>query len=189
RSGIANANGIRPSEPFTFKSGYLVGLICLVPLIGAFAGIVLIILGLVHYKDKVFVIMGAIGITITVVLYGSLFYASQNTDVFKSGFADITQTQINDLVKSIEFYKMQNGSYPDSLQQVENKGSFISIYDTMSEMKVGSKAITYQYHKVGNKYILFSVGIDGKANTRDDIYPTLSVVDTSKLGFVRKKIY
>jgi hypothetical protein len=29
--------------------------------------------------------------------------------------------------------------------------------------------------------------MDGKPNTADDIYPTLTNADTSKLGFIRKK--
>jgi hypothetical protein len=189
RSGIFNVKGIAAKAPLTFKPVYLVGLICLIPLIGAFAGVVLIILGLAHYKDRVFVIMGAVGILFTVAIYGSLFYMSQNSNLFKKGFADLTQTEINDLVKSIEFYKMQNGVYPDSLQQLNIKGgSFVSIYDVMSsDMKAGSKTATYQYHKFGNKYLLFSVGADGKPNTKDDIYPNIRVADTSKVGFIGKR--
>ena len=189
KSGIMSVKGIAAKAPLTFKPVYLVRLICLIPLIGAFAGVVLIILGLAHYKDRVFVIIGAAGILFTVIIYGSLFYVSQNSNLFKRGFADLTQTQINDLVKTIEFYKMQNGAYPDSLQQLNIKGgSFVSIYDVMStEMKPGTKEKTYQYHKLGNKYLLFSVGMDGVPNTKDDIYPSLKVADTSKVGFIRKK--
>jgi len=187
RTGIANAKGVVQSPPATFKPGYLIGLLCLVPLIGGITGIVLVILGLVHYKDKIFVIIGTVGIIITVSLYGSLFYFSQHTDVFKSDFAELTQTQINDLVKNIEFYKLQNGTYPDSLQQLDSKESAISIYDTMNGLNTGSKANPYHYIKAGNRYVLFSVGMDGKPNTADDIYPTLTHADTSKLGFIRKR--
>jgi hypothetical protein len=99
---------------------------------------------------------------------------------------DIAQTQINDLVKNIEFYKMQNGSYPDSLQQVVDKNSFTSIADVSQDTKVGETMPLYHYKKLGNKYLLFSPGLDGKLNTKDDIYPTLSNPDTSKLGFIRR---
>lgn len=187
KSGIANEKGLPSTPSLTFKPGYFVGLLCLIPLIGAFAGFVLIILGLVHYKDKVFVIMGAIGIIITVALYGSMFYSMQHSSFAKDGFAQITQTQINDLVKNIEFYKLQNGAYPDSLQQLDTKDSFVSIYDTMNDLDMSNKKATpYHYQKKGNKYLLFSVGVDGKPDTRDDIYPTLGGADTSKLGFIRK---
>jgi hypothetical protein len=83
---------------------------------------------------------------------------------------------------------VQHGQYPDSLQQLDAKGdSFVSIYDTMSsDLKAGAKEGPYQYHNFGNKYLLFSVGVDGKPHTKDDIYPSLRLTDTSKVGFIRK---
>lgn len=184
-NGIAHAKGIQPKTPFTFKPGYLVAILCLIPVIGFFAGIVVFILGIIHYKDKVFVIMGAIGMLITIAMYGSIIYFAQTSSTVNDGFSDITQTQLNDLVKSIEFYKLQNGLYPDSLQQIETKNSFISIDDPLQTFKE-KKIVRYQYQRMGNKYLLFSVGKDGKSNTSDDIYPTITGADTSKLGFIRK---
>jgi len=130
--------------------------------------------------------MGAIGMLITIAIYGSLFYFSFNTDAFRPAFAEAAQTELNDLVKSVEFYKLQNGSYPDSLQQIDTKGSFTFIYDPCSTHKLGDNEEPFHYSKKGNKYLLFSVGEDGKPNTADDIYPTLTNADTSKLGFIRK---
>jgi hypothetical protein len=184
-NGIANVKGIEPKTPLTFKPIYLIGILCFIPLLGAIAGVVLIILGIVHFRDKVFIFIGAAGILFTVALYGSLFYVAENSGFADKGFAKIAQTQLNDLVKSIEFYKLQNGSYPDSLQQIETKDSFISIDDPLQTFKQ-KKTVTYQYHRIGSKYLLFSVGKDGKPNTPDDIYPTLTSADTSKLGFIRK---
>ncbi len=186
RSGIYSVKGIAAKAPLTFKPVYLVGLICLIPLVGAFAGIVLIILGLAHYKDRVFVFMGAVGILITVAIYGTMIYSVEAGGIADEGFATLDQTQLNDLVKTIEFYKMQNGVYPDSLKQVETKDSFTSTDDPLQSFKT-KKSVHYQYHKVGNKYLLFSVGKDGIPNTKDDIYPNLDVADTSKIGFIRKK--
>jgi len=186
KNAIANAKGVPVKAPLTFKPGYLVGILCLIPLIGAFAGLVLLILGIVHYKDKVFIIIGSIGILITVAIYGSLFVFVQNSGLMEESLTNITQIELNDLVKNIEFYKLQNGSYPDSLQQVESKGSFTSINDPMQASKGNKKFVNYQYQLKGNKYLLFSVGKDGIANTADDIYPNLSNADTSKLGFIRK---
>ena len=184
-NGIAQATGRRPKAPFTYKPAYWVAILCLIPVIGFFAGLVILILGIVHYKDRVFIIMGAIGMLITIAIYGSMIYFVQTSGVVQDGFAEIAQTQINDLVKSIEFYKLQNGSYPDSLQQIDTKGSFTNIYDPVSS-KFGDNEKPFHYSKKGNKYLLFSVGKDGKPNTADDIYPTLTNPDTSKLGFIRK---
>jgi hypothetical protein len=186
KNGIANTKGVAAKEPFTFKPGYLIGILCLIPVIGFFAGLVVLILGIVHYKDKVFIIMGAIGMLITIGIYGSMIYFVQTSGIVKDGFANIAQIQLNDLVKDIEFYKLQNGTYPDSLQQIQTKDSFTSIDDPTQAFNGNKKSITYQYRRKGNKYLLFSVGKDGKPNTSDDIYPNLSNADTSKLGFIRK---
>ncbi|MGZ3752532.1 MAG: type II secretion system protein GspG [Mucilaginibacter sp.] len=187
-NGIANERtrlgGFK--SPATFKAVYLFGILCLIPLIGAFAGVLFIILGIVHYKDRIMIIIGVLGIVITIAVYGSLFYSVQHSGVFEDGFAEIAQTQVNDLVKSVEFYKLQNGTYPDSLKQLESKNSFLSIYDPLQAFKNSGKSLPYQYQKIGNRYKLFSVGKDGIAGTKDDIYPTLSNPDTSKLGFIRK---
>ncbi|BAU52278.1 type II secretion system protein GspG [Mucilaginibacter gotjawali] len=186
KNGVANTKGVPVKEPFTFKPGYLVAILCLIPVIGFFAGLVVLILGIVHYKDKVYIIMGAIGMLITIGIYGSMIYFVQTSGIVKDGFANIAQIQLNDLVKDIEFYKLQNGAYPDSLQQIQTKDSFTSIDDPTQAINGNKKSVTYQYQRKGNKYLLFSVGKDGIANTADDIYPNLSNADTSKLGFIRK---
>src|ERR1700733_1635193 len=120
-SGMAQATGTRPKTPLTFKPIYLLGILCLIPLIGFIAGLVLLILGIAHFKDRVFIIMGAIGMLITIGIYGSLIYFSLNTTSFRPVFVEAAQSELNDLVKSVEFYKLQNGSYPDSLQQLDTK--------------------------------------------------------------------
>jgi hypothetical protein len=188
RNGMGITRGGKNWEPLAFKPIYLIGLICLIPLIGAFAGIVLIILGIAHYRDRVFIVLGAIGIVITIAVYGSLFYLAEDTPFFKKGFADMAQIQLNDLVKNIEFYKLQHGTYPDSLKQLDDKNSMLSIYDvSQTDTKTRKDLPLYHYEKIGNKYLLCSPGLDGVINTADDIYPTLSNPDTTKLGFIRKK--
>ncbi len=185
-SGKAQVRGSQSKPSFTFKPGYLLAILCVLPVVGFFVGFLVLMLRIVHYKDRVFVIMGVIGMLITVVIYASMIYYTETSGATEDGFASIAQTQLNDLVKSIEFYKLQNGSYPDSLHQIETKDSFISIDDPIQIFKRNKKSIIYQYRKVGNKYSLFSVSKDGKPNTADDIYPTLSNTDTSKMGFIKK---
>ena len=185
-TGMAHVNGGQPKTPLTFKPIYLLGLLCLIPMIGFFVGLALLILGIAHFKDRVFIIMGAIGMLITIGIYASLFHFMMNTDVFRPALAQAAQTELNELVKSVEFYKLQNGAYPDSLQQIDTKDSFAVIDDPLSSKKLTDNQQPFHYSKKGRKYVLFSVGEDGKPNTDDDIYPTLTNADTSKLGFIRK---
>jgi len=49
--------------------------------------------------------------------------------VSKKGFEDISQMQINSLVKNIEFYKLVHGQYPDNLQQLLKDDKLAPIYD------------------------------------------------------------
>jgi predicted PurR-regulated permease PerM len=56
----------------TAKPPYLLGLLCLIPLVGAFVGLGLLLLGLLKYKDKWLSIIGAAGILFTVLVYSML---------------------------------------------------------------------------------------------------------------------
>ena len=84
------------------KPPYLLGLLCLIPMVGAFVGLGLLLYGIIKYKDKWLSIIGAFGIVFTIVVYSLLFYASKHATIFKQGFADISQMQLNSLVKNVE---------------------------------------------------------------------------------------
>ena len=86
---------------------YKLGLLCLIPLIGAFVGIGLIINGVFKYKNKWLVIIGLGGILFTVAAYSFLFYELRNGKESAKSFADIAQKQLNGLVQNIEFYKLK----------------------------------------------------------------------------------
>ena len=60
------------------KPPYLLGLLCLIPLVGAFLGVAILLLGILKYKDKLFAIIGAAGILWTIIFYSALFYAGCN---------------------------------------------------------------------------------------------------------------
>jgi len=162
------------------KPPYLFGLLCLIPLIGAFVGIAILLYGIIKYKDKWFILIGIFGIIFTVFVYGSLFYMSKHTGVFKKGVDEMSMNNMNALVRDVEFYKLQIGEYPDSLQEIENMDIFKKIYDPTQTDK---KNDTYNYKKMGNYYTIFSSGEDGIPYTKDDIYPDIVVLDTSKIGF------
>ena len=159
--------------------------ICLIPMVGAFAGVALIANGLFKYKNKWAVIAGIGGIAFTVFIYSSLFFYT-NSESNRKSFAPLFQGQLNTLMKEVEFYKIQHGSYPDSLGQLKADDKSINIYDELQSMNDKVKDTHYNYKKVGNKYYLFSSGVDGIPNTADDIYPKMSPADTSKFGLILK---
>lgn len=170
--------------PTRSKPPYLLGLLCLIPLIGAFVGLGLLLYGLIKYKDKWLSIIGAGGILFTIIVYGSLFYAMRHADIFKKGFADISQMQLNSLPKNIEFYKMQHGQYPDSLQQLLDDDKLAPITDAI-QLNQRRENSYYNYQRVGDQYILFSSGQDGVPKTQDDLFPRITINDSTKIGLIR----
>jgi len=169
------------------KPPYLLGLICLIPLIGAFVGLVFIILGITRFKDKWFTLIGVAGIVFTVIIYSTLFYAGKHSSVFTNGFRDLSQMQLNNLVKDIEFYKMQNEQYPDSLQQLTKENTHVFIYDPIQSNQ-GETDNLFKYERVDNQYNLFSSGVDGIPKTNDDLYPQVSENLIGKIGLIKYNI-
>jgi hypothetical protein len=165
------------------KPPYLLGLLCLIPLVGAFVGLGLLLYGLLKYRDKWLSIIGASGIVWTIIVYSSLFYAGKHASIFKKGFEDISQMQLNSLVKDIEFYKLAHGQYPDSLKQLLQDDKLAPINDDVQGMNTKENSY-YNYQKIGDKYLLFSSGQDGIPNTKDDLFPQVTVTDSSKIGLI-----
>ncbi|UAY51198.1 type II secretion system protein GspG [Ferruginibacter albus] len=172
---------IPPKKP---KPPYLIGLLCLIPLVGAFVGLALLLYGLIKYKDKWLSIIGAAGIIWTIVFYSLIFYASTHLSPFKKGFENIAQMQLNSLVKNIEFYKLQHGQYPDNLKQVSDDDKLAPVIDVAQGLNAKEGGY-YNYEKRGSKYSLFSSGQDGIPDTKDDLFPQIIITDSSKIGLVK----
>jgi len=161
---------------------YWLGFLGVIPFVGAIVGVILIINGIFKYKNIALIILGTIGIGFTILVYNIFPSASDmmKDKQTRKAFAEFSKDNLNSLVKEIEFYKIQNGIYPDSLQQIDTKGSLTNIYDPLLS---GQKNRIFNYHKIGAKYTLFSSGEDQKPNTADDIYPT---IDTTHIGLIIK---
>jgi hypothetical protein len=148
---------------------YLLGLLGIIPLVGAFVGIGLIFFGLFEYKDKKLTLIGLAGVLFSVFVYGSLAFYS-NSDDKKIMMAPFVKDELNSLVKNIEFYKLEHGTYPDSLLQLMNDNTTVFIADPTQDFPKGDSSY-YRYKKTDAGYYLFSAGVDGVAGTKDDIFP------------------
>jgi hypothetical protein len=171
------------TDPNPGKHLYGRGWLGLIPLIGAFVGLGLISLGLFKYRDRKLVFIGIAAILFTVLVYGSLFIYI-NSDSARKQWSSVVPEQLNSLVRDIEFYKIQNGQYPDSLEELLQNNKLLLIDDPLSAKAFGQKK-KYNYRKANNHYILFSSGIDRIENTDDDIFPS---VDTAKTGLIKSSI-
>lgn len=166
---------------------YILGIICLIPLIGALAGVLFIILGVSKYKDKWFTLIGVFGIAFTISVYSWLTYMDGHSLMIKNGFKSMDETELNNLVINIEYYKIQHGEYPDSLQQLTVGNSTILIYDPIQEGNNRANTLFY-YKRDSTKYELFSCGEDGKPHTKDDIYPEVTESQVKKIGLTTYQI-
>ncbi len=145
----------------------------LIPLVGGVIGLGLIILGIFKYKDKKLILIGIGALSFTVIIYSSIFYTIQYSDSLNSRYTQISQEYLNSLVADIEFYKQQNGIYPDSLEELLQNNKYAQIDDPLLLRSFHETHTKFNYKRVDNSYVLFSSGIDKKPNTPDDIYPTV----------------
>ena len=86
------------------KPPYFMGILCLIPLIGAFVGIALILYGIVKYKDKKLTFIGIGGVLITLFVYFFLFKEMKYGQSSSMAFESIAKNELNTIVKSIQFY-------------------------------------------------------------------------------------
>ena len=178
-----NTNSTNVSKDAS-KPPYLLGLLGFIPLVGFFVGIGLTLYGLIKYKDKKLIVIGVFCMLFTVFVYSFMIFGLDKFEVVKEGHVKMAQLQINGLIKDIEFYKLENDKYPDSLEQLVNNESFVSIHDPIKGTNPNGSDV-FIYKNLGDKYLLFSVGLDGKPNTKDDIYPKMK--PNSNIGWVKSQ--
>jgi hypothetical protein len=167
----------------TYGPPYLLGLLGLIPIVGGCVGVGLLLYGLIRYKDKWLSIIGAVSILITIVYHFAFLYQNEYSLKHKKIIEHISQKDLNQLVKDVEFFKLQYGKYPDSLDEMLTKQYGVIVTDIIQILQKRSN-IDFYYQKVGEKYMLFSLGEDGLPNTKDDIYPKMAISDSTKIGLI-----
>ena len=166
------------------KKLYPWGFLGLIPNVGVIAGLILFFRGVFQYKDKILVIIGLSDILFTVVFWFAMQHWVFNGQPFRQLNKQLSQEQLNNIFKYVEFYKLEHGHYPDSLAEIRDKNSMIWFTDPIQNNGLGSKSGNFYYQRVGEKYWLFSVGVDGKPFTKDDFYPAMNPADSGKFGLM-----
>ena len=164
-----------------------------IPLIGVVFGIAAVVWGLVSRKKgaKTLALVGAGGIAFTVVLYGGLFYFGfvQRGGIYDNLRAQMAQHQLNQLVQSIEFYKVTHGEYPASLSGLQEalgkaKAMPVFVYDPM-DVKSELSPRYFHYERLGtDRYYLRGIGLDGQPFTPDDLVPQVDEALAGKIGLL-----
>ena len=171
------------------KRLYLWGLLGLIPNIGVIAGLIFFFKGVFQYKDKILVIIGVADILFTVLFWFTVIKLTMNSPATIAATSQFSRGQLNTLFRYVEFYKVQHGVYPDSLEQMDQKNNDFWVFDPLQSRGFASKGGKYFYKRMGEKYWLFSVGIDGKPFTKDDIYPAMNPADSGKFGLMKNSVY
>ena len=174
---------------------FVIGGMSFIPLIGIIFGISAIIWGLITSKagGKKLAAIGAAGIAFTCIIYGALFYfgAIQRGGIYDHLRTNLAQSTLNSLVPSIEFYKLQHGSYPESLKILQEsfpKETFIFAVDPTITTPDSPNGAFFYYERVGkDHYYLRSVGTDGKPFTADDLVPQLGKNPSGQIGLLINK--
>ena len=170
---------------------FVIGGVSFIPGIGILFGIIAIIWGLVTKKlgGKKLAIIGASGIGFSVVLYSALFYFgfSQRGGVYDDLRAKLSKSTITSLVQAIEFYKIQNGKYPKSLEILRKslpENSMVFVHDPTHVQMAGEPRYYHYELKDQKHYYLLGVGPDEKPYTSDDVLPTIEVKPNSNVGLL-----
>ena len=161
------------------------GWLGLIPLVGAFVGVGLICLGIFKYRDRKLTLIGVSALLFTVLFYSSLIYYGEYSYAGRKNLSTLSQPVMDQVVKSIEFYKKQYGSYPDSLTQLMSTNKFLMLTDPALAGGSEINKRRFNYRKMGEKYTLFSAGVDRVPYTSDDIFPSPIYFDSTITGLIK----
>lgn len=166
------------------KSGFAItslvlGIVSFIPLVGLLLGLLAIIFGIIA-KSKIKkglylgkglstagIILGVLGILVTVALYGSLFYFGfvAKGGPFEQPKKELSAQLLTQNAGLLELYKTKTGKYPASLDELKNAG--YQIWPSDHYMK----PFYYKVSADESSYDLRSLGPDGEYGTGDDIFP------------------
>ena len=162
---------------------YFLAALSFIPLIGILFGLIAIGLGLLNRRrpDHALALVGAAGIIgLTVLPYGALLYFGE---VQRGGIYDglrlkLAQHELNTAVELVERYKVNNGEYPDSLEQLKsslpaNSDESKALSDPRY-MRFGEQARLFYYQKVDSShYYLRGIAPDGKPFSPGALVPQI----------------
>jgi len=168
------------------KKYYWYSIFTVIPIIGLIVGILLFRKGIL-IKNWIVSFIGLFGILITAGFFVGGLYYSKYSNVGKAQRVELTQYSLNQVMRDIEFYKLQFGYYPDSLQQLKLVDITVFIMDPLSQKGVFSKKLDYlNYKKIDSShYTLFSSGLDQIPHTSDDVYPFVPNSNPGQSGLLR----
>jgi len=181
-----NDGNLPPPDPMPSKQqvgifAYVFSLLSFMPILGALFGFGFVCYGLATRKagGKMLAVIGLLGILFTGAIYYFFIYELFHKGFFAKGMREVAVTQLNTTVVNLEFYKSQNGHYPDSLTTLEkalpDQGSNVKTLDASTGLTNMRKDPTQYYYELvdADHYYLLGAGPDQKPFTCDDVVPKI----------------
>jgi hypothetical protein len=149
-------------------AGWIFGGLSFIPLIGVLFGIIAVIIGIVK-NTKGQIILGILGILVTFVLYGGLYYFGfvANTGVFSDLRVKLASQIITTDAGQISLYRNEHGKLPTSFADLGTPSQANMFYTT----DPWGTNLSYAPNSNGG-FELRSAGPDKLMNTNDDIVQT-----------------
>lgn len=144
-------------------------LLCLIPLVGFFAGIYFLYQGIFTGAGKRSIVYGVMGMLFSVLLYGFLVY---QTEMGSWSFNESNKVRMQEVVNVLNRYKVKEGTYPDSLEQLIALDRLAPIDDLFLLRRPRASKTTFFYERKADTFVLFSTGLDRLAFTKDDVVLT-----------------
>lgn len=89
-------------------------------------------------------IVGLAGMLFTVFLFLGLFYYVRHSPSGVKNTVELVKLQLDQVVKDLEFYKLQKGSYPDRLVELMQPGSLSPIVDPFKHHEKSNYHFNYK---------------------------------------------
>ena len=165
-------------------------ILCLVPVFGTAFGIVLLYFAIWKFKDRKLVLCLASTITISILVGLQLNHNLTQEIKYDKGAAKlmalVAADELNRIAIKLELYKLKYKDYPDSLEQLKKEYPQIHLEDPLLTRNPEiHKMLYFYYRRVGDKYELFSSGIDGIPRNQDDIFPQKSPLDNNRPAYYK----
>ena len=174
---------------------YVLAGLSFIPLVGIPFGLIVIVWGLLTRRrgGLKLTALGSAGIATTDIAYGALFYFGfyHRGGIFDELRSKMARGLLTDLVREVEYFKIQHGRYPAVLQELKPEAGrerFISIYDpNIVGLQVPQRPFYYELQPDGAHYYLLSVGSDGRPFTADDVLPDIPEGERSRIGLLVRR--
>lgn len=138
----------------------------------------------------VVVVIAVVGFCyITFIFMSSVFDKDEKNSIYTYNMERTIKMQLNQVIEDIESFKNENNVYPTNLDFLnEVEGSLHNPYDIacVGSSKHGS-FLQYGILENGNNFYIFSIGLDLKPYTSDDIFIEENKI-SFKSGYVERPI-